>query len=171
MSSRRAWVRLVSPVEKTFVGPVAEGGGESIVSRREALSRALSSVKFGDEGDKGVIGRGLSGEGVLGMERNGGGLGLLSLRKAPSMMMFVVGCVSTRVSMEKDVEEDIRRMGVGMMLCCVWVWASFVGTRERAGGRSGERRGRGGEFEESGPLGEAVCTRGERGRSSRPCEP
>jgi len=162
----------VSPVERTFGGPVAEGGGESVGSRMEGLSRVLSSVKFGDEGDKGVIGRGLSGEGVRGMERNGGGLGL-SLRKAPSMMMFVVGCVSTRVSMEKDVEEDIRRMGVGMLLCCVWVWASFVGTRERAGGRSGERTGRGGDFEESGPLGvgEAVCTRGERGRSSRPCEP
>lgn len=151
---------------------MAEGGGESIVSRMEGLSRILSSVKFGDEGDKGVIGRGLSGEGVRGMDRNGVGLGL-SLRKAPSMMMFVVGCVSTRVSMEKDVEEDIRRMGVGMslllLLCCVWVWASFVGTRERAGGRSGERTGRGGDFEESGPLGEAVCTRGERGRSPRPC--
>jgi hypothetical protein len=88
----------------------------------------------------------------------------LSLRKAPSMMIFVVGCVSTRVSMEKDVEEEIRKIGEGML-------ASFVGTRERAGGRSGERTGRGGDFEESGRCAEAVCTRDERGRSSRPFLP
>ena len=150
---------------------MAEGGGESIESR------VVSSMEFGDSGDKGVIGRGLSGEGVRGIERNGWGLGL-SLRKAPSMIMFVAGCVSTRVSMENDVEEDIRRMGEGMLLlllCCVWMWAPFVGTRERGGGRgrSGERGGRGGEIEESGGLeGEAVwCTRDERGRFSRPCEP
>ena len=125
----------------------------------EGLSRVLSSIEFGDEGDKGVTGRGLSGEGVRGIERKGVDFGL-SLRNAPSMMIFVVGCVSTRVSMEKDVEEDIRKMGVGMLLlwCCVRVWAPFVGTRERAGGRSGERGGRGGEFEDgcaigrSGPL-------------------
>jgi len=69
MSSRRAWVRLVSPVERIFGGRVAEGGGESIGSRREGLSRVLSSMEFGDEGDNGVIGRGLSGDDVRGIER------------------------------------------------------------------------------------------------------
>jgi photosystem II stability/assembly factor-like uncharacterized protein len=70
MSSRRAWVRLESPVEVFFAGRVAEVGGESAVkSRREGLTRVLSSMEFGDEGDKGVIGRGLSGDGVRGMER------------------------------------------------------------------------------------------------------
>ena len=69
----------------------------------------------------------------------------MSLRNAPSMMMFVVGRVSTRVSIEKDVEELRRKMGPGMSC---GVWASFVGTTERAGGRSGERVGRGGDFED-----------------------
>ena len=110
MSSRRAWVRLESPVEIFFAGRVAEGGGESDRSRREGLLRVLSSMEFGDEGDKGVIGRGLSGEGVRGMERKGGVLGL-SVRNAPSMMIFVVGCASTRVSNEKFVEELMRKMG------------------------------------------------------------
>jgi hypothetical protein len=87
------------------------------------------------------------------------------------MMIFVVGCVSTRVSMEKDVEEEIRKIGEGMLLLLLLLWASFVGTRERAGGRSGERTGRGGDFEESGRCAEAVCTRDERGRSSRPFLP
>jgi hypothetical protein len=134
---------------------VAERGGVSMGSRMEGLSRVLSSMESGDEGDNGVIGRGLSGEGVRGMERKGGCLGL-SLRNAPSMIMFVVGRVSTRVSKVKDVEEEfIRKMGgVGMLLlCCVWVWASFEGTIERAGGRSGERVGRGGDFEDGGKSG------------------
>ena len=48
---------------------MAEGGGESVGSRREGLSRVLSSMEFGDEGDRGVIGSGLSGDGVRGMER------------------------------------------------------------------------------------------------------
>ena len=48
---------------------MAEGGGESIGSRREGLSRVLSSMEFGDEGDNGVIGRGLSGDDVRGIER------------------------------------------------------------------------------------------------------
>ena len=73
-----------------FAGRVAEGGGESVGSRREGLSRMLSSMEFGDEVDKGVIGRGLSGDGVRGIERKGGARGL-SLRNAPSMLMFVVG--------------------------------------------------------------------------------
>ena len=51
-----------------FAGRVADGGGESVGSRREGLSRVLS-MEFGDEGDRGVIGRGLSGDGVRGMER------------------------------------------------------------------------------------------------------
>jgi hypothetical protein len=107
---------LESPLETIFfAGRVAEGGGESVGSRREGLSRVLSSMEFGDEGDRGVIGRGLSGDGVRGMERYGGGLGL-SLRKVPSMRMFVVvvGRVLTRVSMEKDVEELMRKIGEGM---------------------------------------------------------
>ena len=131
-----------------FAGRVAEGGGESVRSRREGLSRVLASIEFGDEGDKGVIGRGLSGDGVRGMERTGGALGL-SLRNAPSMLMFVVGEMLTRVSNEKDVEELIRKIGGGMS-CVVWR-ASFVrtcGTWERDGGRSGERGGRGGDFSE-----------------------
>jgi len=69
MSSRSAWVRFVSPVERIFGDRVAEGGGESIGSRREGLSRVLSSMEFGDEGDNGVIGRGLSGDDVRGIER------------------------------------------------------------------------------------------------------
>jgi hypothetical protein len=62
------------------------------------------------------------------------------------MMMFVAGSVSTRVSIEKDVEEVMRNIGEGMS-CVLWVWReSFVGTWGRGGGRSGERGGRGGDF-------------------------
>jgi len=122
-----------------FAGRVAGGGGESVGSRREGLSRMLSSMVFGDEGDKGVIGRGLSGDGVRGIERKGGARGL-SLRDAPSMLMFVVGEVLTGVSNERDVEELIRKIGRGVS-CVVWR-AFFVGwgTRKRAGGRSGGRK-------------------------------
>lgn len=42
------------------------------------------------------------------------------------MMMFVVGWASTRVSIEKDVEELMRNIGEGMP-CVVWL-ESFVGT-------------------------------------------
>ena len=42
-----------------FADWVAERGGVSVGSRREGLSRVLSSMEFGDEGDRGVIGRGL----------------------------------------------------------------------------------------------------------------
>jgi hypothetical protein len=127
---------------------VAEGGGES---RVEGLSKMFSSVEVGVEVDKGVIGRGLSGDGVRGIERKGGAFGF-SLMKAPSMMMLVVGRESTRVSKEKEVEELIRNIGVGMTC----IWASFGTARERAGGRgrSGERGGRGGHLQErwsSGP--------------------
>jgi len=122
-------------------GRVGVGGSVPVGSRREGLSRVLSSMEFGDEEDKGAIGRALSGDGARGMERKGGALGL-SLRNAPSTMMFVVGRVSTRLSIEKDVVL-VRKIGRGVS-CAVWR-ASFVGTwrtRERAGGRSGERGGR-----------------------------
>jgi hypothetical protein len=69
---------------------VAGEGGESSGSRRRGLSRVLSSIEVGEEVDKGVIGRGLSGEGVRETERRGGGFDLLP-RKAPSMMIFEAG--------------------------------------------------------------------------------
>src|SRR5712671_802854 len=144
MSSRRAWVRLESAVVGPLGGRVAEGGGESIKSRREGLSRVLPSSEEGDAADKGVIGRGLSGDGVRGSARRGGAFGL-SLRKGPSMMIFVVWRVSTRASMEKEAEELIRNMGVG--ISCMVAGTSLLAVRERGGGRSGERAGRGGEFE------------------------
>lgn len=87
------------------------------------------------------------------------------------MMRVLVGM---RVSTEKEEEELIRSRGEG--ISCAG--ASFVAAKGDVGGRSGERRGRGGDcdFEESswGGRWEAVCTRGERGRagpgsSSRPC--
>ena len=90
------------------------------------------------------------------------------------MMMFEAGRESMRVSMEKVDKELIRSIGGGM--ACTG--ASFEAVREEACGRSGERGGRGGEFEDSedcswGGRWDAVCTRGERGRAdgttSRPC--
>ena len=171
-------MRLVSPVESTLGWKVAEGGGESIWSRATALSGELPSVKVGEEEEEeGVIGRGLSGEGVRGTARSGGTFGF-SVRKAPSMMMSVVGKESTRVLTEKVEEEPIRNMGGGIK-------STFGEVRERGGGRSGERTGRGGDFEgvsscsrvalregERSKLSEVVAsTRGERGPvqgSSRP---
>jgi hypothetical protein len=149
---------------------VAEEGGESSGSRRRGLSRVLSSIEVGEEVDKGVIGRGLSGEGVRETERSGGGFDL-SPRKAPSMMIFEAGRVSMRVSMEKEDKELIRIIGGGMSC----TGASFEAVRGEACGRSGERGGRGGDFEDSSWGGrlDPVCTRGERGRAdgttSRPC--
>ena len=87
------------------------------------------------------------------------------------MMRVVAG---TRVSTEKEEEELIRSIGEG--ISCAE--SSFVAAKGEVGGRSGERRGTGGDcdFEESSGGGrwEAVCTRGERGRAgprspSRPC--
>ena len=95
-------------------------------------------MELSDGGNKGTIGRGLSGEGVRGMGKKE--VALISLRNAPSMMMFRVGSVSTRLSPKKDVEELICKIGGGVS-CVVWQ-ASFVGTwgtRERAEGRSGGR--------------------------------
>jgi hypothetical protein len=86
----RAWVRLDVPLTTTLEGTVVEEGGESSGFRRRGLSRVLSSIEVGEEVDKGVIGRGLSGEGVRETERSGGGFAL-SPRKVPSMMMFEVG--------------------------------------------------------------------------------
>src|SRR6266446_2345209 len=139
MSSMRAWVRLDVPLAATLQGTVAEEGGESSGSRRRGLSRALSSIEVGEEVDKGVIGRGLSGEGVRETERSVGGFGL-SPRKAPSMvMMFVGGRVSMREPMEKEEEELIRNIGWGMSC----TGGSFEAARGEACGRSGERGGRG----------------------------
>ena len=163
-------MRLVSPEESILGWKVAEGGGESIGFRGEALSGELPSVKVGEEKEEeGVTGRGLSGEGVRGTASSGGTFGF-SERKGPSMMMSVVGKGSTRVLMEKVEEEPTRNMGGGIG------W-TFGEVRERGGGRSGERGGRGGDFEgvssgsrvairegERSRLSEvAVSTRGERG--------
>ena len=83
----RAWFRLDVPLATTLE---AEEGGKSGGSRRRGLSRVLSPIEVGEEVDKGVIGRGLSGEGVRETERRGGCFDL-SPRKAPSMIMFEVG--------------------------------------------------------------------------------
>jgi hypothetical protein len=92
MSSRRAWVRFVRPLESTFGWEVAEGGGESIGSRGESQSGEFPSVNVDvgeEEEEEGVIGRGLSGEGVRGTARSGT-FGF-SERKCPSMTMSAVG--------------------------------------------------------------------------------
>lgn len=105
----------------------------------------LSSIEIGEvEVDKGVIGRGLSGEGVRETERRRGGFDL-SPRKAPSMMMLEAGRESMRVSTEKEDKELIRSMGGGMSC----TESSVEAGREEACGRSGERGGRGGDFEGS----------------------
>jgi hypothetical protein len=134
----------------------------------------LSSIEVGEEVvDKGVIGRGLSGEGVLETGRSRGGFDL-SLRKAPSMIMLELGRESMRVSTEKEDREVIRSIGGGMSC----TGASVEAGRGERCGRSGERGGRGGDFEDcssswGGRWEDAVCTRGERGRAdgttSRPC--
>ncbi len=89
---------------------------------------------------EGVIGRGLSGEGVRGTGKSGGTFGL-SLRKGASMRRSAVGNGSTRELIEKEEDEPIRNMGEGIR-------STFVEVGERGGGRSGERGGRGGgDFE------------------------
>lgn len=172
----RAWIRLDVPLVATLEGMVAEEGERSSGSRRRGLSKALLSIEVGEEVDKGVIGRGLSGDGVRETERSGGGF-VLSPRKALSMMIFEAGSESMRVSMEKEDKELIRIIAGGMSC----TGASFEAGRGEACGRSGERGGRGGDFEgcedcedsSSGGRWDAVCTRGERGRAdgttSRPC--
>ena len=50
---------------------MAEEGGDSSGYRTRGLSGALTPFNAVEEGDKGVIGRGLSGEGVRGSERSG----------------------------------------------------------------------------------------------------
>jgi hypothetical protein len=149
-------VRLVSPVESTLGWKVAEGGGES---RGEALSGELPSVKVGEEKEEeGVIGRGLSGEGVRGTARSGWTFGF-SVRNGPSMTMSVVGKESTRVLTEKVEEEPRRNMGGGIKTTFGEVW-------ERCGGRSGERRGRGGDFEGVSSCSRVDLFEGERSRLS-----
>jgi len=74
-------------------------------------------MELSDGGNKGTNGRGLSGDGVRGMERKE--VALSWLRNAPSMLVFVVTSVSTRLSLEKDVEELIRKIGGGVS-CVVW---------------------------------------------------
>ena len=169
----RAWVRLDVPLVVALEGTVAGEGGECRGFERRGLSRVLSSIEVGEEVDKGVIGRGLSGEGVRETGSSRGGFDL-SPRNVPSMIMLEFGRESMRVSTEKVDKELIRSMGGGMS-CTV---ASSEAGREEACGRSGERGGRGGDFEGcnsswSGRWEDAVCTRGERGRAdgrtSRPC--
>lgn len=84
-------MRLVRPLESTLGCEVAEGGGESIGSRGESQSGELPPVNVDvgeEEVEEGVIGRGLSGEGVRGTARSGGTFGF---RKCPSMTMSAVG--------------------------------------------------------------------------------
>ena len=151
-------MRLVSPEESTLGWKVAEGGGECLGCRAEALSGELPPVKVGEEEEEeGVIGRGLSGEGVRGTARSGGILGF-SVRKAPSMTMSVVK-ESTRVLTEKAEEEPTRIMGGG-------IESTFGEVRERGGGRSGERRGRGGDFEGVSSCSRVANREGERSRLS-----
>jgi hypothetical protein len=71
-SSRRASGRPESPA-----GRVADWGGKSTGSRKKVVE---STAVVHGEGNKGVVRRGLSGDGVQGMERKGGALG--SLRSA-----------------------------------------------------------------------------------------
>jgi hypothetical protein len=114
---------------------VAEEGGGSSGSRRRGLSKALSSIEVGEEVDKGVI------------------------RKASSMKIFEARRESMRVSMEKEDKELIRSIaGPGCMSC---TGASIEAGRGEACGRSGERGGRGGDFEDSswGSRWDAMCTR------------
>jgi hypothetical protein len=154
----------VRPLDRIFGGRVAEGGGESIGSRTEALSGEVLSEEVGEEaGVDGVIGSGLSGDGVRGIARKGGAFGF-SLTNPPSMRIFVVDKVSTRVSRENEEEELIRIMGGGMSK----KRASLEESMERAGGRSGERAGKGGdlieEFSGRGKGEMPTPTREERGR-------
>ena len=79
-------------------------------------------MELSDGGNKGTNGRGLSGDGVRGMERKE--VALSWLRNVPSMMAFVVTSVSTRLSLERDVEELIRKIGGGMSESCV-VWQAI----------------------------------------------
>jgi len=73
-------------------------------------------MELSDGGNKGTIGRGLSGDGVRGMERKEGAL--RPLRNAPSMKMFVVGNVPTRLPIEEDGEELMRKFR-GVVFCVV----------------------------------------------------
>ena len=77
----------------------------------------LPSMELSDGGNKGTNGRGLSGDGDRGMERKE--VALRSLGITPSVVMLVAGSVSTRLSLDKDVEELIRKMrgGVSCMVC------------------------------------------------------
>ena len=102
-----------------------------------------------------MIGRGLSGEGVLGTARSGGTFGF-SERKCPSMTISA-GKESTRVLMEKAEEEPIRSMGGG-------IGCTVGEVRERGGGRSGERGGRGGDFEGVSSGSRVAIREGERSR-------
>jgi hypothetical protein len=158
---------------------VAEEGGESSGSQRRGLSRILSSVEVGEGVDKGVIGRGLSEEGVRETEKP---------RKAPSMVILEGGessgsrrrelskalssievgeevdkgvssimisearRESMRVSMEKEDKELIRSIA-GCMSC---TGTSFEAGRREACGRSGER---GGTDSSWGGRWHAVCMR------------
>lgn len=65
MSSMRACVRLEIPLAVPLEGRVAEEGGDSSGFRTVGLSRTPPPFK---DVEMGVIGRGLSGEGVLGTE-------------------------------------------------------------------------------------------------------
>ena len=73
-------------------------------------------MELSDGGNKGTNGRGLSGDGDRGMERKE--VALRSLGMTPSVMMLVAGNVSTRLSLEKDVEL-IQKMrgGVSCVVC------------------------------------------------------
>src|ERR1700677_2312794 len=98
MRSRRAWLRFVSLVGGVLRWKAEEGGGGSA---GEALSGEFPSVKIGEEEvEEGVVGRGLSGEGVRDTARSGGTFDF-SERKGPSITMSAVGKESMLVLIGK----------------------------------------------------------------------
>ena len=115
MRSRRAWVRLASLGGCTLGWKVAGGCGGSIGPQAEEASGELPPVKVGEENDdEGVVGKGLSGEGVRGTASSGGTFGF-SERKCPSMTMFVVD-KGIGLLTEKVEDEPTRNMGGGVDL-------------------------------------------------------
>jgi len=117
---------------------VAEGGGES---RVEGLSKMFSSVEVGVEVDKGVIGRGLSGDGVRGHREEGRGLWLLVDEGAIDDDVGGRERVDEG-SKEKEVVELIRNIGSrhDLYLGVLWSGEERAGGRGRSGERGRERR-------------------------------
>ena len=106
-------------------------GEESLLGLREGGCRECwSSMEF-DEGEKGVIGRGLSGDGVQGIEMKGETLG--SLRNAPSMMVLWMAsdCISDSVAASHlDLWQAAAQTfsQETLIMCCIQ-YCSVHGTR------------------------------------------